>query len=442
MIYIRNKPLEESITKQHLDQWKKDFQSFTKAIRNIKTGKDLYQLFKASGIFRDNFEKFIYNELLGQQLTRSSNNEVRQSKSVASAAWDLVLNIQSVFNIKGSTYYYTEKWPSMFKEYIPEAWDALYNEWNKSRSYFYNKLGAIGRKVFDTLDTYFNSQGKDVLDSLHVEDTFTKNGIRFKVSYDESDPRWKSNIQRMLKIVDEGNRVIKSNGFSSVLHNLVIEIDLTGGMTGKDTYATKGLVSALYKPGADILSLGSLSFNVHTYIHELGHRYHFQIMNPQAAKVWKQYYDDMEVVIPSNFWEDVFNAFDKTVIDLEKKHGYIIRVGAKEYPEILKNIKDPLIQDLFKAGFMSGRDSQLTLFGNYLSFTPSSTAEYINQIRKETMAHYNREHTTTIQLNSVSQYGTTNDLEFFAETFSDILTHIGNVPVETHYMFNLVTKRR
>ena len=438
MIKLRN--LKEAINRQTIERWKKDFQRFTKAIRNISNGEELFQFYQASKIWSHNFDIFVYNELLGQQLRRSSDDEYVHSRGdsvVAKEAWDLTLHISNMFIVDG-IYHLEQQYPKLYTNYIPEAWNQIYTLWSKSKNKFYNKIGADGRKAFKAIENYFNRYDKEI-PSLHVEDTFTKDGIEYKISYDETDPKWKETLQRAMYNINKGCIQIKKKGFGVVLKNLVIEIDETEGMSSKGAYSTRG-AAATYNPTTDHLSIGSFGqYNTTTFIHELGHRYHFQIMNSKAALLWKQFYDKSMVPIPPDFFDVVFKAFYEVAKDKEKK-TLSYEIYSKEHLiDIRNHIKDSLIRELYTAAFISERQM---LFLQYTEDLKGVTdvATYTEVVKRLTMDEYKNKR--SIQVDIVSDYGSTNDLEFFAETFMHYIMNYGDIPENTMYMFMLCTKRR
>lgn len=302
--------LNESITKDNLDKWKKDAQSFTKNIRRIKSGKEYYQVFKAWKVFLKNFNRFVFRNMLDSE----------DIKMIGNKEWPLIEYsiLPKEFSVDDN--YEIAKDIMKFDEYS-ERWNDLYLTLSENRNRMYNRLSKDIRETFNILYDHLEMIGGE-LDEKWIKSYETIDGVRITYIHEENQDVYKFR-KKFSREIKNTFRLLKKKDFGHLLSNLKIYVISSREFLMKNT-------AGLYRYEKDIVHIYP-DFDIKTIIHEIGHRQYFQIMDMNSTIKWNEFIIDKKILITSEWLDNIKSLFIKHFDDMIiNDKFYFNRIGRLE----------------------------------------------------------------------------------------------------------------
>jgi len=392
-----------------LNKWDTDISRLTKAYKAIKGNKDdffddsrmmmgfdfkgwkkkpdmkyFFKIKKAYNIFANNFEKWVYNDILDNK----KKDENYYQEQVRTTAWTFLSDIR-VYQLFESHNSHVYNDSTMYS--IPMIWD--YSKIAKKNITRYQRSWRKFKEALRELVVYNSEEIK----AQTTDEQIQKFGvtIAIKNKTDEHDKY----IKKFIDSLKDVTGAIRKHGFAKVLDNFYVELNFDVSSEGS-IYATYGdMIGGAYDPMKDKLFIFPLGIDRkisdNTLIHELAHRYWFKYIPERAKKAWKEKFQQKRVRVAPVHIKKFFEMF------FTEEYGFPTRKDIKKKVE--KEIDDPT----FKVVFMYLAD-------NTPMFEP-----------KEGKSRYdaywdffqNRSRGEEIPLEWITDYGRTNEKESFAEAF-------------------------
>lgn len=322
MYIIKESKLQETITKKDVEKWNKDFLSFTKNIRRMTTVEDFKLTQKSARLYATNLETFFYGKiagLLGADLHRSSKEYEGDSlqfyfKEAKEIVWSLIIFMRS------SMYSYIEDLleiidkQSTYMEPTIRIHNKNYTK-EKAIDFMYQKLARLGREAFESMYKLF--EYSDELIDFYKEETITIEGIPTIITYsDITFHLIKDTIKKIANNIKKIKQMSSNHGFKNIFKGMTLVIDSQhAGKTLKgdfiSTYAG-GSAAAFFNPSDMTMNL--YWSDLHTMIHELGHKYYFYDLKDIQRENWKSFIDKNILV----YYQNEINTVGNFIFDLLK----------------------------------------------------------------------------------------------------------------------------
>lgn len=430
MILIRR--FDETITKASIEKWHKDFQAFTKNVRRIKTYEDFDLVREAAKRWADNFEKYIYNNFLGQNFynTGFKKKDHSATEEARKKVWALILLIGG-----------------HSKELSRQA---EFRDFEKQRDNIYQKLARLGREAFESLYGLFY-QDDEEFEELYVEDDLEVLGFKVKVIHSEKSSA-KDDVKEFESGLKKAKDLIEKKGFKDSLKGLHLILDLQGS----ETVYSQG-ASAFYQPGTTEISLLYPSFE--SLIHEIGHRYYYVCMNDEQRDLWKGFFDNTSMtVIESDvekFKKILTAGLEKQVEEwksqLESKDTYpydvvygSVEVFKKLYYSLTKDIDNESVKGYSEAALkhLIDKDNNNRILSQIV-YNNLSLKKAIDLVFGFVGVNVRNSNciTFTIPRMFVTDYGQTNEKELYAETFRNYMLNKDLPELVLEQFLNISKKR-
>ena len=277
--------------------------------------------------FADNFEHWVYQELIDPTLGRSSeskNKEPELQKRVRSTAWTAFIGLSggSAFPTSG-----IEDSPD-FHRFIKEK-DTNVRRWNENF-----------KQAFRAIQDYIDDMGK--ADIIPKKDEFLSvKGVRVIIPAAERTSFHEKYIKNYIQyeipfVVD----LLNKNGFKTLTRQLEIEFNFDNRslLGGEFHHTEKGKVM-IYVLG---MSEGKIARQV--LLHELAHRFYYNNLKKSVQDIWDN------VIISRKFV--VTREHVKTMANITDENGQL----PKNINKVLDSIHDPLeyVSMYFLAQELSG----------------------------------------------------------------------------------------
>lgn len=393
-----------------LNQWDTDLSRLTKAYKAIKgkredffedsrllsgfnfkgwkNNPDMKYYFKikeAFNIFANNFEKWVYNNILD---VKKSKEEGYYREQVRTTAWTFLSDIR-VYGLfeKHDTIIYDDK--KMYR--IPLIWD--WDKHAKSNIVRYQRSWRKFKEAFEELVIYVSDKIKEQTTDEQIQKFGINIAIKNKKKEHDKD------VKIFIDSLKDVTKAIRKEGFGKVLKDFYIELNFDVSSEGA-LYSHYGdLIGGAYDPSKDKLFIFPLGINRkisdNTLIHELAHRYWFKYIPEKAKNAWKEKFDQQAVTIILPYIDKFFEMF------FDEKWGFPTRKELKQ--KIEKNVNNPTLKVVFNF-----------LADNTPIFEPKE-----GQTKKEAYYEFyeRRARNQKIPLEWITDYGRTNEKESFAEAF-------------------------
>jgi len=413
------KPLQEVVNKQEIDRIIKILKLFTKNIRRIKNGRDLYDAKVGFAKIRDELEKFFYGNIVGvTSETGKHDIEQKYHDAIGNLTYGHFFSPRA----GNSTYWVEEKYKDFLDKYtksrgkIPynsEYHQEIYELWDKDRDYHYQKLGRTIRSLTEMLNYFLAYYHGEIPEKAKTE-YYKIGSVHIEIVTDETadtvlyDKRVKEFIKEVKSSIDLINKFPK---FSQALKNLDLRYDSV------DTYEQryKGTLTAgYYMPSNDYIAIRTLGIDEYTIIHEIGHRYYYKFLPEEYREIWETRLEKSYVAITPEVIKAIQDAFwtayDKEGYEDENKFKYL---GTEMQNDILNYFEDSHMKDVF----VSSEEVVGYKFGIPFTFSSDATQKekaiysidlYIKLLKEE----------ERVNMVQVSGYGNTNPREAYADCFA------------------------
>jgi len=381
------------ITVKDIDRWKKDLRRMTKIYRSIKpvdsyndpegyrraqeVAKEAKALWRT---FTERFETWGYRVLLPRvkKEDRESSFEANIRSAVSDAAY--------------------RTWPS---ELFPEVRsrdgsfqkdpDIDLSELKSRRNRRVKSYQRAFVKLFSWVESYINSVGGGALKRRAPIETYQAPGGMTVVldthgMQEEGEAGYeyaKESLEKFIRGIDAiGVKPIQRAGFGKALKGLTLHV----------SFDRSDLVAGMYSATDDVLTIYPLGLgrDAKTFVHEVGHRFYYRDLQPNARKHWEETIEGRVAAIEAGDVRDYVDTF----------------LRPKKWPptsrELAVEIQRADLDPVTEAKYL-----KLTSMG---MITPDT-----NEVQSRLMDMFVGER---VQLDEITAYGTTNPTEAFAEAFT------------------------
>lgn len=404
---------------------------FSKNIRRIKSGHDLYVVGQAYRKWLSVIEHKLFTQMLGLNQGRTVKDETWERKQVREKVWSLVIETRifvdpiAMFgednllmsNPNGSYPLY------IYNDHTKTIWDSMYTRFDKNRNSLYSKYTRVVKAAFDAVDEYLKYQ-PDTLESFHNEDNFTHDGVKVRiVSNDEEDkPENVGAKHKYLIYLSQVLKTIRKMGLGQTAEKPTWILDLA---------QAKGFTAGEYSKAAGTISSFGLGVSAQVIAHEFGHHVWYTVLNDRQRKAWEDFIEKDMVSFSETDYANIHTA-------LGKAQAAILNSGnsklASPYSEHLNGVwlnaphflTDPATKEM-----LQGCLNQLEHL--HYSF-PKGDYE-------STFARFKKETAKPFMLSVPTEYSNTNPGEAFCEVFSYFVIHHPLTPVIKH-QFKMITGLR
>jgi hypothetical protein len=219
--------------------------------------------------FRENFEEWVYRELL-PKTHASDRPETHMEKAIRTSAWDLrhELDAHQLFPV-----FHPSKEPD---------WSKLRHE--RDRNIKRYQLKAT--KALKEIDDYLEMSPEGKVERYIPVDHLEVGGVHVVLLNFGRDDDDQNDLESFLRSLRQRVDEIKRSGFGGAVKGLTVTVDF-------DTKAKEWATTGMYQPATDTLSMYSLGIvgddSGHgTFVHECGHRFYFRELPVQARNHWEE----------------------------------------------------------------------------------------------------------------------------------------------------------
>lgn len=303
--------LLEDIKQRDLDRWKKEYSHFSKNIRRIKSGKDLFKVFEGYKIWHAKFERWIYRSLLStQQHKKRTWVGTSYGDELKSIAWDFVIQCQPVSMFFGRDLPTAPVHPTPTYKRYEDNWQLDYTKFEKIRNKNYSKFARLGKKTFDAVQKYWDAisgEGKHKVGDMLKHERVKIGPVTATVAYSEDDDKATKNIKQQIGYIKKGFAQLKSLGLDRVIRGMKIDIDMQ--QTGQGA-GVGSLASAYYQPANDTIFLMFFTMP-DTFVHEVAHRWWYQVLSKLQIDTWEKWIQDHSTCFEPFEIDLIVKAFKK-----------------------------------------------------------------------------------------------------------------------------------
>lgn len=379
----------------NVDQLKRDFRRLTKIYRAIPheyTEEAQRQAQEALEIF-ERFEDSL-NRLVNQQLPIK-----KDMKSSPGGLASMVMEHKNDLN-----WFILKAFPRQRGNYDSVDLNYLHNE----REKHVRRMQKAFRKLYKALESYLETEGGGV-EQEEAESVYQVAGTTIVIDNTTQrsfgDPALAKKLQEQLVgQIETSLKAIQKAGFGKALPNLKIFV----------RFDSRGETVATYNRDADTVTLYSFSLKEYgrglhgTLIHEIGHRYYYRVLSPRARDYYNQVIGQAKIPLTDlhvqRYLDNVHYRQDGS-IERTKERKY---EALNAYRHVMDSIDIAAMQWLIEEGT---EDAPL----EYRRLLPNQEVPIDQQIalKRYMMTHVGRE----IPFEYITQYGNTEPVEAFAESF-------------------------
>ena len=358
------------------EPWRSDLRKMTRIYKSIPTAtedKRLELFLEGRGLFatfNHNFEAWVYDDLLPSREPKKQNWREQQ---VAKTAWTALMTISGLF---------PDSWNYKNERHEPAPYE-LERSIDKN-IVRYQRAFNVALKEIDELLREREQSGKvrlQPVELLHVGpvQVVVHNQGR------EERPSMEEDLDDELRTLKDAVHRIEHAGFPQAVKGLTVHI----------SFVQTALRAGHYDSGKDelfLFPLGTGREDHETLIHECGHRFYYKSLPANARAHWKEVVDARALTIED---ADIDHMIAKYIEPAVKRDGWT--------PS-----RDTLRREIHEGS------AELEAKCRELSdHVPSFTSD-VEEIRSFWKKHYSG---SRINLEEISDYGSTNDMEAFAEAF-------------------------
>jgi hypothetical protein len=372
---------------KQLNKWDTDLSRMTKNYKMLKADdsdvKRFLMLKRAFVVFSNNFEKWVYRNILDN---RNSKGESYHQKEVRSTAW-------SFLSVIGDFSLFPESYDYKSEKHIPapHLLDSTYRGNSRKQNIIrYQREWRKFKEAFTDLVQY----EAEKIDEVQPDETINVDKINILIKNKDKD--WSGKyIKSFMSHVRKAVQAINKAGLSKSIKDLHIELnfnptDVSGLPAGLTAGAYRKEDDTLY-----ILPLGLKSkLSDSTLIHEIGHRYWFKHVPARAKKAWEDKINSQMITVKKEHIEKFFDEY------YDEKWGFPYR---REFEKKVEKITDPTLKIIF------------SYLGKHTPVFKVEDGKDERQVYMEFMMEHNKGE--QVPLEWITDYGRTNPSEAFAEAF-------------------------
>jgi len=399
MNYQRTAAQRAKIDQNTVKKWKSELRRMTRIYKSLTNGtpdtseptpKQLKEFREAKRLFHTfatNFESFIFDQVMPSRTqTRTEPYGLRKT------AWRAYMSLAD--NLFPSVY------SSRAGGTVDAPWKLVEHRAKKIRAYQRAFNAAFkDLEAYIEVGYYRKEDTEGVLNRFEPIETYEVSGINVVVHNAERAMEPDEATEQEFRLKDFLSKLRRWDGkikksFPKAMDGLTIHIKF-----GMDR-----MVGGMYQPGSDTLTIKELGlYGEEVFIHEMGHRVWFRDVSPNARKIWKEVIGKQQFTINAqdaiDFVKQVIEPIFKTMAPLDNF------VTKKELQQSLpQKFDSPRQETVFK-----------------------SLARHWNQFTspEEAFTYFRLWVGDRVQIKEISNYGSTNPEEAFAEAFA---LYVGNGP--------------
>lgn len=370
---------------RELEGWKADLRRMTKIYKSVPSAEEDKQLelFREARQlfigFRDSFQEWIYQRLLPPL---DKDTQTWFDKEVREKAWSAIAALSDLF---------PRQWSSRTDLHEDAPWELKRRIETNVRRYqraFVDAFKAVESYLADekakgrTPESRPQRFEKHLVAGIHVLiDSFGR----------DEDRDLERDIEDFLSRLGTFAKRIAAAGFGKALEGLTVRVAFADSKTTQ----SPGLTAGQYNAPNDVLEIFPLGFirsDGGTFTHEVGHRYWFKRLPPQAKARWKEMFDASTQTITAADVEDFVSNY-------LAKHT---KLWKEDLEKVVKRQEDdPVTQAKFL---------ELISFSRPMGIE----REDIQGLRKWLL---DAGVGTKVHVEKITDYATENELESFAEAF-------------------------
>ncbi len=290
-----------------IKKWSADLRKLTKAYKSIgdnsedpKTVKQFKKIRSAFAIFTNNFEKWVYKFFLQYDWEGygSYRNETFQAKEVRENAWEAITSLMGNF---------PDEYDFIDKKHKPSP-ARLAKERETTIRRYRTKFREAIKALLDYVAIYGDQERLKPTEQVQLGPVkvVVHNHAREGGSEKGQASREKS-LKSLTSGIKKWSGKVKKAGFGKVIDGLVVDIDFRISNDGGE------MVAGEYHMNKDMLMLYGSGMQESTFVHELGHRFWYRELPPNARKHWAKTLKSKEVTIDEHhikdFVEKYFNDY-------------------------------------------------------------------------------------------------------------------------------------
>ena len=360
------------------EKWRSDLRRMTKIYKSIPTAPDaatkLEYFLEARGLFgtfHRNFEEWAYDDVLTSRDPAKQNYSERE---VAKHVWTALGTLGHRL--------FPDQWNHVTDKHEPAPW-VMEREIDKNITR-YQRAFNIAFKAIDDLLQFRKEQGTP--DRLEPIELLTVGSVQVVVHNQGREGRHiEEELDDELRTLSDAVARMTRAGFPQASAGLTVHI----------SFVQTQLRAGQYDPSIDELVLYPLGMgreNNETFIHECGHRFYYKALPGNARIHWKAIIDARAVTIESS---DIDHMVEKYVIPVVKTHGHT-------------PFRDELMRDIHEESVeLEAKCRELA------DHMPAFTNDP-EEVREFWQKNYGG---ARVNLEEISDYGSTDEKEAFAEAF-------------------------
>jgi hypothetical protein len=373
-----------AITKHDVERWKADLRRMTKIYRSIPAAKeedrlDLFrearQLFNG---FRKNFEDWVYRHLLP---TNKKEGKGWLEEQVRTKAWDAAISLGGLF---------------------PSVWDYKTDTHQDSPSKLAQDIEKNVRRyqkefteAFKVIEEYIEDQERkgplERRDAIEKHSIAGMNVVVYNFGRDDDNGAYEEDLDDFMRKLDGFAKRIERAGFGDALKGMTVSVQFADPeKLGRPT----GLTAGQYNAATDtmqVFPLGFIKSDGGTFTHEVGHRFWFRNLTPQARARWEEVFTERTHVIDADDVNEYVNTFLVKHTDLWSTKDLVRAVDEE----------DPIKEAKFKA---------LAFWSRPMGLRNDDIAGLREALLRLGVGE-------KVHIEAISEYATTSPTEAFAEAF-------------------------
>jgi len=372
---------------KQLNKWDTDLSKMTKNYKMLKADDNDVKRFlmfkKAFLVFHNNFEKWVYRNILDNNKSKS---ESYYQKEVRSTAWKFMSDI-------GTYGLFPESYDYESKKHInaPHLLDSDYRGNSRKQNITrYQRSWRQFKEAFTDLIKY----EAEKIDEVKPDEIVNVDKVNILIKNRDKD--WSDKyVKSFMKHVRKATQAINKAGLGKSIRDLSIELnfnptDISGLPAGLTAGAYRKEDDTLY-----ILPLGLRDkLSDSTLIHEIGHRYWFKYVPSRAKKAWEDKINSQMITVKADHIKKFFDEF------YDKEYGFPYRRG---FEKEVKRITDPTLKIVY------------SYLGQHTPIFKVEDGKDEKQMYMEFMMEHHKGE--QVPLEWITDYGRTNPAEAFAEAF-------------------------
>lgn len=419
--------MTEAVSKTEIEQLRKDAAMFSKNIRRIKSGHDLYIVAQAYVKWLDHMDRLLTGVFaINADQKREKPHESYEEKQVREKWWSLHIEGKDIFMVvyPRGTDLMKSAGGEQYQQFVyngkEDRWQEYYTKFDAARNSSYTKFGKLSRDLFNAVDEWLARKEGNSFESYLKREDFKFMDLRCRIlTTDETEENDKVKLKAYLRALKEATTRLKHFGFGNILHTLTFEVD----------FAKSDWAGGTYDHNNTIRSTAWGYTDPRVIAHEVGHHVYEKIISQKQRDGWINLIEKNQVRFSQQDFAAIRRAYDK-----------VIAIGLQHVPDwnntidgiwdnLAKYIDDPQTQDLYKAFW-----KQYTALGHNGAYVPAPMKKDINGAFDQ----FKEAATPSFVYHLPTGYANKNPDEAFCEVFSYYIMGRGLAPFIFHQFIGIM----